>query len=99
MTGRKKNLIILSGGENVSPEEIEAKLYDNNLISECKVYEENDRIAATIFAPDSSEETIKEYVNKINSELPIYKRIYKVVLSERELEKTAIGKIKRQVSK
>ena len=26
LTGRKKNLIILSGGENVSPEELENKL-------------------------------------------------------------------------
>ena len=39
VTGRKKNLIILSNGENVSPEEIEKELSKNPAISEVAVYE------------------------------------------------------------
>ena len=95
ITGRKKNLIILSGGENVSPFEIEAKLYENPLIKECKVYEKNDRIAVDIFAPSGSEKEIKQYIDIINTKLPIYKRIYNVFFRDTEFEKTAIGKIKR----
>lgn len=95
ITGRKKNLIILSGGENISPEELENLLYKNPAITECKVYEKNDRIWADAYAPTASESEIKEYVGELNTKLPIYKRIYNVVVKESELEKTASGKIKR----
>lgn len=40
ITGRKKKLIILSNGENVSPEQIENLLLDYQLIEECLVYGE-----------------------------------------------------------
>ena len=51
ITGRLKNLIILSGGENVSPEAIEKKFAAQPLIKEVMVYAENDRIIAE-FYPD-----------------------------------------------
>jgi long-chain acyl-CoA synthetase len=95
ITGRKKNLIILSGGENVSPEEIEAKIYADPLIRECRVYERNDRIVADIYAPGLSEEQIREYIAALNKELPIYKRISHAEKTESELPKTATGKIRR----
>ncbi len=95
ITGRKKNLIILSGGENVSPEELEAKLYGNPLIRECIVYEKEDRIAADIYAPEASEEEIKGFINELNGSLPIFKRIYTVELKNCEFEKTSNGKIRR----
>jgi long-chain acyl-CoA synthetase len=93
--GRKNNLIILSGGENISPEELETLIYKNELIKECKVYEKNDRIAADIFAPDADEETLREYIYSLNEKMPIYKRIYTVNIRKTEIEKTASGKIKR----
>ena len=55
ITGRKKNLIILSNGENVSPEELENHLYKCPDIIECKVYEESDRICALIYAEEGKE--------------------------------------------
>ena len=39
MTGRKKNLIILDSGENVSPEELEKLLGKCDAIKECIVKE------------------------------------------------------------
>ena len=95
INGRKKNLIILSGGENVCPEEIEARLYENRNISECKVYEKNDSIYADIFAPEMSPDQVKAYVKELNKKMPIYKRINHVEYQENELEKTSVGKIKR----
>ncbi|SFN65590.1 long-chain acyl-CoA synthetase [Pseudobutyrivibrio sp. UC1225] len=95
ITGRKKNLIILSGGENVSPEELEKELYKCDFITECKVYAENDRIAVDIFADESNSEAILEYIAELNTKLPIYKRIYKKNLLNQPLEKTSSGKIKR----
>jgi len=95
ITGRKKNLIILSGGENVSPEEIESKLYQNPVIKECIVFEKNDRIAAALYAPDAHEEELRDFISKVNESLPIFKRIYSIDIRDKEFEKTANGKIKR----
>ncbi len=88
-------MIILSGGENVSPEEIEAKLYENKAISECKVYEKNDSIYADIYAPTMTFEEVKCYVKKLNTAMPLYKRISHVEYKANEFEKTSVGKIKR----
>ena len=41
LTGRKKNLIILSNGENVSPEELENKFALNEVVKEIVVYDKN----------------------------------------------------------
>ena len=95
ITGRKKNLIILSGGENVSPEELERYLQKNENVKECLVYEDNDRIAAGIFCDEACQEEIQTYVNELNKTLPIYKRIYKIEFQNHEFEKTALGKLKR----
>lgn len=95
ITGRKKNLIILSSGENVSPEELEKMLYKCDSVVECKVYESIDRIIAGVFAPEEQHEAIREYVAQLNQELPIFKRIHKVEFIDEEFEKTASGKIKR----
>ncbi|SDB46245.1 long-chain acyl-CoA synthetase [Pseudobutyrivibrio sp. YE44] len=95
ITGRKKNLIILSGGENVSPEELENELYKCNLVYECKVYAENDRIATTVYTDEEQADTVVEFIMDLNTKLPIYKRIYKKNLVFEPLEKTSSGKIKR----
>ena len=49
ITGRVKNLIILSNGENVSPEAIEKKFDHEPIIDEVVVYAERDRITAEIY--------------------------------------------------
>ena len=49
ITGRKKNLIILSNGENVSPEELENKFAGLDYISEILVYSEDSVITAEIY--------------------------------------------------
>ncbi|MCR5557034.1 MAG: acyl--CoA ligase [Butyrivibrio sp.] len=95
ITGRKKNLIILSSGENVSPEELEKKLYENPKVKECLVYEQDDRIHAGVYCDAADQEEIKQFVTELNKELPIYKKIYKVDFRDQEFEKTQLGKIKR----
>ncbi len=51
ITGRRKNLIILANGENVSPEEIENQLSRADLVKEVLVREKDQVIEAEIF-PD-----------------------------------------------
>ena len=94
--GRKKNLIILSGGENVSPEELEAQLYTNMLIKECRIIEHEDRICAEIYSRNEDREEIEGFVLNLNKKLPIFKRINKIFFREKDFEKTVSGKIRRK---
>lgn len=95
ITGRKKNLIILSNGENVSAEELEKKLQGMDSIQEVIVYVENGEITAEIYAGNKA--GIKEDIAKLNKELPAYKRIQKVKFRSTEFEKTTTKKIKRSM--
>ena len=97
--GRKKNLIILSNGKNVVPEEIESLIMNNvEQVKEVVVYGENDRITAEIY-PDYEIENVKVVVeakvNELNQTLPQFKRIADVKFTETEFPKTTTKKIKR----
>lgn len=104
LTGRCKNLIILSNGENVSPEELEADFLKYEEVQEVLVYEENGIIIAEIY-PDEEDkkkikdESLQEYFDKIckeiNSKRPLYKQVGKVRLRDSEFEKNTSKKILR----
>ena len=105
LTGRRKNLIILSNGENVSPEEIERKLSVCEEIAEIMVGVEQDLITAVIYPnylaglDEESKREIKEEIEQkiaeYNSGSPIYKQIQIVHFLEEPFAKTAVGKIIR----
>ncbi len=95
LTGRKKNLIILSSGENVSPEELEEILQLSPLILEVLVKAVNDKIAAKIYCKEQDQAAIEAYIEEMNKKLTFYKRITKVEFSTEPLAKTAAGKIVR----
>lgn len=94
--GRKKNLIILSNGENVVPEELESKLLKCDLVKECLVKEIDKKIGCDIFCAKEHEEAIQDYINQMNKEIPLYKRISVVLFRDEPLERTESGKIKRK---
>ena len=100
--GRKKNLIVLSNGKNVAPEEIEDKLVSMiDYIHEVVVYEDDkDVLGAEFFLneevnPDAKAQ-IEADVQRVNKELPVYKRIRIVKTRDTEFEKTTTLKIKRK---
>lgn len=100
LTGREKNLIILSNGKNVSPEEIETKLLFNNLIEEVVVSDQNGKITAEIYPNQNSfsgnEKDIYKVIDEYNKTVPPYKNIEKIIIRSKEFSKTSTMKIKRQ---
>lgn len=100
LRGRKKNLIVLSNGKNVSPEELEDKLMSIDYIKEVVVYEENGAITAEFFLdtvtfPDA-ESRIKGDVRALNKTMPAFKQISKIKTRDKEFPKTTTLKIKRK---
>jgi hypothetical protein len=100
VTGRRKNIIVLSNGENVSPEVLEDKLYACPLIDECVVCADGEEIAANIFsvaaaADETKAEEIRAFVKQLNRTLPRVEQIQKLNLSAEELPKNSTGKLLR----
>lgn len=105
ITGRVKNLIILSSGENVSPEAIEKKFKKVNIVDEVVVYGENDRIVAEIY-PDfehAKQEGIEDIpaeierrMDEINAGAKTSHFVSELRFRDEPFEKTSSGKIKRK---
>ena len=96
ITGRKKNLIILASGENVSPEELEKKLALCPAITECIVKEKGHKICAVIYCPEDKQEEVRAFVIEVNRSLPLYKRISAVEFTVEPLPRNALGKLLRK---
>lgn len=101
ITGRIKNLIILSNGKNVSPEELETLMLQYiQEVKEVLIYGENDRISAEIYLdPDivCDRIEIETKISELNVTLPNYKQIANIKFRETELPKTTTRKIKRNI--
>ena len=106
ITGRSKEIIVLSSGKNINPEEIESKLSAmSDCIAEVGVYMMNDSLHAAIY-PDFKVVRNKNIVNmdemfrwdvidQYNRKSSSYKKISKFILLKDELPKTRLGKIQR----
>ena len=111
ITGRKKNLIILSNGKNVYPEEIEADLQKVEGVNEVVVYAGESRvqkdkiiIVAEIF-PDADllkdkgitdmQKYFEDQVKTLNAKIPSYKAVKCVKLRDVEFQKNTSRKITR----
>ena len=106
VTGRKKNLIILANGENISPEEIEKKFVDEKIVKEVVVRAENDRIIAEIFTDNDYIESegiedvrgfISDLIRKANEGEKPEREIADFCLRDTPFPKTTTGKIKRDI--
>ena len=111
ITGRKKNLIILSNGKNVYPEEIENELAATPGILDIIVYEGQSRrgishnaIVAEVY-PDTDfmnangitdmEAYLKPYVDAFNRKTVPYKKIAVLKIRRTEFPKNTLRKIMR----
>ena len=104
LNGRIKNLIILSNGENVSPELIENQFDSDRAVEEIVAYGEGDRIVVEVYPNFEYAEKngitdiaalIEASVAEHNEKLPPYARIAKVVFRDIPFPKTSSGKVLR----
>lgn len=107
LRGRSKTMILSASGQNIYPEEIEAKLNNMPFVSESLVVEREGKLVALVY-PDyealdsmglSSQEEREEAMSKIlkdlNGIVAPYERISRIVLQPQEFEKTPKRSIKR----
>lgn len=94
--GRKKNLIILDSGENISPEELEGMVEKCPVVQECIVKELGKKIGVVVYCEKEHQQTVRDFVTQMNRTVPLYKRIGVVEFSETPLPRNATGKLVRK---
>ena len=103
ITGRKKNLIILSNGENVAAEELEQRILDHiDFVKEVIVTGTDKGIEAEIYLdPDvpDAQQRIHSAITALNQKTVSTKRIDHIRLRDTEFPKTTTKKIKRTAVK
>ena len=103
ITGRKKNLILLDNGENVSAEYLEEKLTAEPAVRECVCFGDNGAICAEIYPEPSAAggdpaQAVAQAVERVNASLAVFQQIRKTILRDRPFPRTASQKIIRQGS-
>ena len=104
--GRSKNMLLGPSGQNIYPEEIEARLNNMPMINESLLIEKNGRLIALVYpdyelvdASNISEtkllERLDENRKSLNEQLPGYSTIAEIEIFPEEFEKTPTKKIKR----
>jgi long-chain acyl-CoA synthetase len=106
ITGRKKEIIVLSNGKNINPSIVESEIEEmSQLIKEIGVFQKGDQLSA-IVVPNAvvltergitnTEETIRwEVIDRYNKEAASYKKIVSFTIFDGELPRTRLGKIQR----
>jgi long-chain acyl-CoA synthetase len=106
ITGRRKEIIVLSNGKNINPSEIEEQIEAiNPVVKEVGVFQFEDRLQAIVVVDalqvreqniDNVEHFVKWNVLKVyNHEAPSYRMVTNISISEQELPRTKLGKIQR----
>ena len=106
LRGRSKTMILMSGGQNVYPEEIEAKLNNLAYVLESLVVERENKLIA-IVVPDYEQldadsiphsklqEIMDETLKELNTLVANYEKVAAIELRPTEFEKTPKKSIKR----
>lgn len=104
--GRCKNMLLTASGQNIYPEEIEARLNNMPFVNESLVILSDNKLIALVYADNEEayaqgmdkrqlEAAIEDNRVMLNKTLPAYSQIVQVKLYPEEFEKTAKKSIKR----
>lgn len=104
--GRCKNMLLTASGQNIYPEEIEARLNNMPFVNESLVILAGDKLIALVYRDNEEafaqgmdkkalEAAIEVNRTELNKMLPAYSQITRIKLYPEEFEKTAKKSIKR----
>ncbi|MCH5232589.1 MAG: AMP-binding protein [Muribaculaceae bacterium] len=106
LRGRYKTMILSASGQNIYPEEIEAKLNNMPYVAESLVVDRDGKLVALVYPdaeaiekegikPESLEELMESMRKDLNKMVAPYEQIAKVSVMPQEFEKTPKRSIKR----
>jgi len=104
--GRCKNMLLGPSGQNIYPEELEAKLSNFPYVLECVITEREGKLVAFVFPdpemiekekPDKKRlnEIMTDNCKQVNKVLPKFAQLNSIILVDKEFEKTPKRNIKR----
>lgn len=110
LRGRDKNMILGPSGQNIYPEEIEAKLNELPLVGESVVVDRDGRIVAIVhpdydlaekqgLTREQTDEAVKSLLPTLNKQLPGYSRVAEIEIRPEEFAKTPKHSIRRYLYK
>ena len=111
ITGRKKDMIVNSGGDNIAPSRVEAEFLIQTEIAQILVTGDKKPWLAAIIVPsealkeqedDAREEAVKQAVARANSQLASFERVRKFIIADEKFtiennQMTPTLKVKRHI--
>ena len=111
ITGRKKDMIVNSGGDNIAPNRVEAEFLIQPEIAQIMVTGDKKPWLAAIIVPsealkeqgsDAREEAVKQAVARANSQLASFERVRKFIIADEDFtiennQMTPTLKVKRHI--
>ena len=100
-------MILSSSGQNIFPEEIEARLNNMPFVLESLIIERNKKLVALVYAdyealdslglnqPDNLKTIMDENLKNLNNSVATYEKVSQIQLYPTEFEKTPKRSIKR----
>jgi long-chain acyl-CoA synthetase len=109
ITGRIKEIIVLSSGENISPAELEVKFYALDGVQDCFIYDITEdgvqqlvlevvpRMAALkALGVEDVGTYLTGKIKEVNDTLPAFEKINKIIIRDSDFIRTPAMKIARQ---
>lgn len=104
--GRSKNMLLGPNGQNIYPEEIEDKLNSMAMVNESIIIQKGDKLIGLVnpdmeeagtlgFSQEDLESVMEQNRKELNAMIPSFAKISRIVLHDKEFEKTAKKSIKR----
>lgn len=96
LTGRKKDLIVMSNGEKLNPEEVEKQFQNCDAIEACLIwYSKRDRfLCIEVYTKDK--EAARKNIELYNERMPLSYQIHRIVYRDKPFKRTASGKLMRK---
>jgi long-chain acyl-CoA synthetase len=108
INGRSKNMLLGPSGQNIYPEELEARLSNLPYIQECVILQRESKLVALVYVDkealkaeaiqNDSLQVLMDNNRKIfNHQVPAYEQLTKIEMVSEEFEKTPKKNIKRYI--